>query len=86
MHALYYREKGVERLRVVDASVMLTLVSADLVAPSIMMADKAVDIIKNEHRSKIFLRLYIKLHRKLCRKLYRKRRFIQTRRVSDVTN
>lgn len=44
--------KGVERLRVVDSSVMPTLVSPDLIAPSIMLAEKAADIIKSGQVSK----------------------------------
>lgn len=44
--------KGIDRLRVVDSSVMPTLVSPDLTAPSIMMAEKAADMIKSRHLSK----------------------------------
>lgn len=44
--------KGVERLRVIDSSVMPTLVSPDLIAPSIMLAEKAADIIKSSQVSK----------------------------------
>ncbi|XP_061177510.1 L-sorbose 1-dehydrogenase-like [Saccostrea echinata] len=43
------RVKGIERLRVVDSSVMPTLVSPDLLAPSIMMAEKAADMIRSSH-------------------------------------
>ena len=46
------RVHGIAGLRVVDCSAMPTLVSGNTHAPAVMMAEKAVDMIREDHAAR----------------------------------
>lgn len=50
-YILYFRVKGVDRLRVADAAIMPEITSANLNAPCLMIGEKAADLIRGREIS-----------------------------------
>ena len=66
MHQLKYspyifRVKGIQNLRIADASVIPTSISGDIYATTVMVAEKAADLIRGHESVKWFRRLSEKI-------------------------
>src|SRR2546429_3780587 len=64
-----FRSHGMEGLRVIDASIMPRMISANLNASTLMIADKASDMRSEEHTSELQSRLHL-----VCRLLLEKKK------------
>ena len=56
-HVFFFRVKGIKGLRIADASVIPSSISGDIFATTIMVAEKAADLIRGHESIKWFRRL-----------------------------
>ena len=58
---IFFRVKGIQNLRIADASVIPTSISGDIYATTVMIAEKAADLIRGHESVKWFRRLSEKI-------------------------